>query len=140
MLRTLDGQNEHELLELMTDLHSIKWVLHPRGDAEHRKLEFYLDALVDTGELKKINYKYILTGLALRAIEENEEQERKHTANLKMQWRMVLLTLVIAGLTLVQSGLVKLPALLDWTGADIPLCTHLDGMQGMSRPTSPFAN
>lgn len=54
MVRALDGQTEHELLDLMTDLHSIEWVLHPQGDAEQRKLEFYLDALVDTGELKTL--------------------------------------------------------------------------------------
>ncbi len=113
--RALDGKTEHEPLDLMTDLYSMKWFLHPHGEEEQRKLEFYLDALVETGELRKINYKYVLTGFALRAIEDNEEQERKHTENVKMQWRMFWLTLAIAALTVVQAGLVKLPALLDWT-------------------------
>lgn len=113
--RALDGKTEHEPLDLMTDLYSLKWFLHPRGEDEQRKLEFYLDALVETGELRIVNYKYQVTGLALRAIEENEEQERKHTENVKMQWRMFWLTMAIAALTVVQAGLVKLPALLDWT-------------------------
>lgn len=112
--RALDGKTEHEPLDLMTDLHSIKWVLHPYGEEEQRKLEFYLDALVETGELRKLNGKYELTGFALRAIEEYEEQERKHTENVKMQWRTFWLTMVIAALTVVQAGIVKLPVLLDW--------------------------
>lgn len=113
--RTLDGKTDHEPLDLMTDLYSIKWVLHPCGEEEQRKLEFHLEALVDTGELRKINHKYVLTGFALRAIEESEEQERKHTENVKIQRRMVWLSAVIAALTVIQAGLVKLPAFLDWT-------------------------
>lgn len=113
--RALDGKTEHEPLDLMTDLHSIKWVLHPHGEEEQRKLEFYLDALVETGELRRVNCKYLLTGFALRAIEEYEEQERKHTANVKMQGRTFWLTLAIVALTAIQAGLVKLPVLLDWT-------------------------
>ncbi|MCQ8127733.1 hypothetical protein [Methylomonas rivi] len=113
--RALDGKNEHEPLDLMTDLHSIKWVLHPHGAEEQRKLEFYLEALVDTGELRKINCTYVLTGFALRAIEDYEEQERKHTENVKMQWRTFWLTSAIVALTVVQAGIVKLPALIDWT-------------------------
>lgn len=52
---------------------------------------------------------------AVRMIEEYEEQERKHTENVKMQGRMFWLTLTIALLTLVQAGLVKLPPLFDFT-------------------------
>lgn len=115
LIRALDGRAEHEPIDLMTDLHSIRWVLHPRGEEEQRKLEFYLDALVETGELRRANHSYVLTGFALRAIEEYEEQERKHTENVKMQWRTFWLTLAIAALTVVQAGIVKLPALLDWT-------------------------
>lgn len=86
--RALDGNAEHEPLDLMTDLYTIKWFLHPQGEQQQQKLEFYLDSLVETGELKRINYKYVVTGNALRTIEEYEEQERKHTENVKMQWRM----------------------------------------------------
>lgn len=68
--RTLDGKAEHDPMDLMTDLYSLKWVLHPHGDDQQRKLEFYLDCLVETGELRKVNHIYVLTGFALRAIEE----------------------------------------------------------------------
>lgn len=109
------GRAQHETLDLMTELYSIKWVLHPQRETEQRKLEFYLDSLAETGELRKINYNYVVTGFALRAIEEYEEQERKHTENVKMQWRTFWLALAVAALTLVQAGLVKLPALIDLT-------------------------
>jgi hypothetical protein len=113
--RALDGKTEHQPLDLMTDLHTMKWYLHPQGEQQQQKLEFYLDSLVETGELKRINFKYVVSGQALRTIEEYEEQERKHTESVKMQWRMFWLTLAIAVLTFVQAGVVKLPALIDFT-------------------------
>lgn len=109
------GRSEQETLDLMTELYSIKWVLHPQRETEQQRLEFYLDSLAETGELRKLNYKYVVTGFALRAIEEYEEQERKHTENVKMQWRTFWLAVAVAALTLVQAGLVKLPALIDLT-------------------------
>ena len=113
----LEGRTEHESLDLMTALYSIKWYSHPAGGAVHDRLEFYLDSLVETGELKKVNHRYVVTGHALRAIEEYEEQERKHTENVKMQWRTFWLALAVAALTVVQAGLIKLPVLLDMTSA-----------------------
>ncbi len=113
--KTLEGKAEHGLIDLMTDIYSIKCFLHPQREEQQWKLEFYLESLVNTGELRKVNHKYVVTGEALRAIEEYEEQERKHTANVKMQRRMFWLTLVIAALTIVQAGLVKIPTLLDLT-------------------------
>ena len=113
--QALEGHDSFNEIDLMTQLYSIKWVLHPDQDLQRKKLEFYLNSLTDTGELRKVNLKYFLTGHALRAIEEYEEQERKHTENVKMQWRMFWIALAIAFLTLVQSGLVKLPPLIDFT-------------------------
>jgi hypothetical protein len=113
--RALDGKTEHEALDLMDGLYTLKWVRHPQGEQQQQKLEFYLNSLVATGELKNINHKYVVTGNALRTIEEYEEQERKHTENVKMQWRMFWLALAIVVLTLVQAGLVKLPPIIDLT-------------------------
>jgi hypothetical protein len=113
--RALDGQAEHNPLDLMSGLYTMRWFLHPQGDQQQNRVEFYLNSLVETGELKHINYKYIVTGKALRTIEEYEEQERKHTENVKMQWRMFWLTVVVAIGTIVQAGLVKLPAVIDMT-------------------------
>jgi hypothetical protein len=114
--RQLEGKPISSPIDLMTGLYSVKWVLHPDGDPQQERLRFYLDSLVDTGELRNIDHKYQLTGEALKAIEVYEEQERKHTENVKMQRRMLLLTLAIVFLTGAQAGLYKLPILLDLSG------------------------
>ena len=51
--------------------------------------------------------------LKVEAIEEYEEQERKHTENVKMQRRMFYVAVAVAFLTVAQAGLIKLPTLLD---------------------------
>ncbi|WP_188419597.1 hypothetical protein [Oxalicibacterium solurbis] len=114
--QALEGKKEFDVIELMTELYTIKWVMHPDKDSQLQKVKLYLNSLVDTGELRMINGTYALTGHAIRGIEEYEEQERKHVESVKIQRRMFWLTLVIALLTLVQAGLIKLPALLDVTG------------------------
>jgi len=118
----LQGRTEHEPLDLMTALYSIRWYSHPEGQEVQQRLEFYLDSLTETGELRKAGYKYIVTGHALRALEEYEEQERKHTENVKMQRRTFWLAVVVAALTVVQAGLIKLPAILDFT-QNVPSAT-----------------
>ncbi|MDG3066584.1 hypothetical protein ACFQ4M_03215 [Thauera mechernichensis] len=100
----------------MTALYTIKWVFHPDRDSQRLKLRFYLRSLVDTGELRELNGGYEVTGNALRAIEEYEEQERKHTESVKTQRKIMWLTLVIAFLTAVQAGLLKLPTIFDLSG------------------------
>ncbi|MBN1928031.1 MAG: hypothetical protein JW764_00590 [Chlorobiaceae bacterium] len=112
----LEGEKKFHVFRLMTELYTVKWLNHPDGNSQIQKVEFYLNALVDTGELKKTEGgTYELTGLAIRAIEDYEEQERKHVENVKIQRRMFWLTLVIVLLTLVQAGLIKLPPIIDLT-------------------------
>jgi hypothetical protein len=112
----LEGHTSVDSFHLMSDLYTMKWVLHPDGEAQRHKVAFYLDALVTTGELRKrANAGYALTGHALKTIEEYEEQERRHTENVKIQRRMFWLTVAIVLLTLVQAGLVKLRPLIDLT-------------------------
>lgn len=113
--RALDGKTDNDPLDLMTGLYTMRWYLHPQGERQQQKVEFYLDSLVETGELKYVNHRYVVTGKALKTIEEYEEQERRHTENVKMQWRMMWLTLAVALAAVVQAGLIKLPAILDLT-------------------------
>jgi hypothetical protein len=114
---TLDGRLGHGPLDMMTTLYSIKWFSHPQGQEARAKLDIYLKCLEETGELRKHNHKYVITGQALRAIEDYEEQERKHTENVKIQRFSLTVALTIAALTFVQAGLVRLPPLLDLSGA-----------------------
>jgi hypothetical protein len=116
--RSLEGQTSFESLALMIDLYSIKWVLHPQGEAQHRKVQLYLDLLADAGELKRMNqHTFVLTGQALKAIEEYEEQERRHYSTVKLQRRALYLSSAVALLALVQAGLIRLPPLIDLTKA-----------------------
>ena len=100
----------------MTGLYSVKWIYHPDKESQRKRLTFHLDSLVDTGELRRVGLKYELTGEALKAIEIYEEQERKHTENVKIQRRMFWLTLAIVLLTGAQANLYKLPTLIDLSG------------------------
>lgn len=101
------------VIDLMTKLYSIKWVLHPSADEQQNRLELYLDSLVESGDLRKVNTEYVVTGKAISTIEKYEEEERRHTEAVKLQKRMVLLTILIAFVAIVQSGIIKLPVLLD---------------------------
>lgn len=115
-------------LELMTKLYSINWVLHPSGDEQQGKLELYLESLVDSGELKNINHEYVVTGKAISTIEKYEEEERRHTEAVKLQKKMVSLTVLLAFVAIVQSGVIKLPTLLDFSSLD-KTSTHNNQMQ-----------
>jgi len=110
----LDRENNGiDIIDLMTKLYSIKWVLHPSANEQQNRLELYLDSLVESGELRKVNTKYVVTGKAISTIEKYEEEERRHTEAVKLQKKMVALTILIAFVAIVQSGIIKLPVLLD---------------------------
>ena len=111
---SVDGNDKINSLSLMTNLYSIKWYEHPDMESQQRTVELYLRYLEDIGDLKKIGHDYVLSGHALKAIEDYEEQERKHTETVKVQRKMVMLTVVLVLLTLAQAGVVKLPLVLDF--------------------------
>ncbi|MEO8389838.1 MAG: hypothetical protein ABI893_07925 [Polaromonas sp.] len=118
--RQLNGQLSVSLVDLMTGLYSLKWIRHPDRDPQKKLLKFYLDSLVDIGELKYVEHRYQLTGEALKALEVYEEQERKHTENVKIQRGIFWLTAAIVLFTAAQAGLYKLPTLVDLSGAPVP--------------------
>ena len=101
-------------LGLMSGLYSERWILHPEGSVQRQTVEFYLESLVQSGDLQKpTSMEYELTPKALQSAEEYQEQTRKHTQSISMQRRMFWLTLAIVLLAAVQAGIVKLPVLLD---------------------------
>ena len=103
-------------LDLMAKLYSIRWIMHPKGEEVEKKLKLYLDSLVETGELSKINTEYVVNGKAIVTIENYEEAERRHRDNIKAQRRMIYLTVLLAIFALVQAGVIKLPTLIDFSG------------------------
>ena len=111
-----EGKDSFTSLDLMTDMHSIRWITHPSGESVRSRLELYLDSLADTGELTKVGIDYRITGYALKLVEERAENERRHKQGIKIQWFIAALTLATVLLALIQAGLVKLNPLLDLAG------------------------
>ncbi len=110
-------------LDLMSKLYSIKWVLHPTSSEQFDRLELYLESLVISGELSVINHEYVVTGKAISTIEKYEEEERRHTEAVKLQKKMVMLTLILVIIAILQSGLIKFPTVLDFAN-DTKLKSH----------------
>jgi len=120
--RHIAGKEGIGLIDLMLELYSIRWILHPDSETQERQVEFYLTSLVDSGDIEIDGTLYKVTGKAIGTIEIFEEEERRHTENVKLQRKavwltgtMALLTAMIALFALVQAGAIKLPVLLDFT-------------------------
>lgn len=121
-------------IDLMTKLYSIRWVLHPSAEEQEKKLELYLDSLVESGELRKVNYEYVVTGKAISTLERYEEEERRHTEAVKLQKKMVSLTIILALMAMIQAGLIRLPALIDFVSWGQNSNSHNNQMQPTQKP------
>lgn len=102
-------------LDLMAKIYSMRLFLHPSWEGQNRKLDLYLESLVSSGELEKINFEYVVTGKAISTIEKYEEDERRHTEAVKLQRKMFWLTLMALIFAIVQSGVIKLPTVIDFS-------------------------
>lgn len=114
---TIGGADSIDALDLMSARYGARWAGHPGWEAHHRLLERHLDLLVQSGELEKCGHGYSPTGFALKTLDESEDEDRKHSANLRVQLLLAVLTLVSAVMAAAQAGLVKLPTLVDFTEA-----------------------
>ncbi|MBM3713042.1 MAG: hypothetical protein FJW56_06355 [Actinobacteria bacterium] len=113
----IDGHNNgFDIHDLMTKLYSIRWVFHPYAESQQNKLELYLGSLVNSGELQKTNENYVVTGKALTTLENFELEEQRHVEAIKLQRKLFWLTLILVIIGLIQSGLIKLPTLLNIGG------------------------
>jgi hypothetical protein len=110
-----DGTKAFTSLDLMTDMHTIRWITHPDGESVRNRLELYLDSLADTGELRKVNTDYVLTGHALKLAEERAVLERQHRQSIRTQLMIAALTAATVILTIFQAGLIKLNPFWDLT-------------------------
>ena len=110
--RTHDGIDS---LDLMTKIYSMRLFLHPAWEVQHKKLDLYLESLVSSGELRKVNNEYVVTGKAISTIEKYEEDERRHTEAVKLQRKIFWLTIIAVIFAIVQSGVIKLPTVIDFS-------------------------
>jgi hypothetical protein len=113
-------------LDLMSRIYSMRLFLHPSWEAQYEKLKLYLDSLVSSGEVEKINDEYVVTGKAISTIEKYEEDERRHTEAVKLQRKMLWLTIIAVAFTIVQSGVVKLPTIFDFSDTPGVVNSHSD--------------
>lgn len=111
-------QHQISLIELMWDLYGIKVSTHPDFRKEKAKLELYLKSFLESGELKRSNKydnHYALAGKAIVTLEHYEEDERRHTDNVKLQRKIATATIFLVLFAVIQSGVIKVPALIDFT-------------------------
>lgn len=106
-------QSGISFIGLMTELYSFKWLNHPNKDFEKRKLKLYLESLIESGDLKYTNDKYLVTGKAISTLEAYEKFEEKHVSGIKHQRKILLLTIIIAIATLLQTKIVNIPTLMS---------------------------
>jgi hypothetical protein len=94
------GRENFEITELMTALHSIRWVRHPDADREMKALKFILESLIDGGEVKRGVSNYAVNGSALRTLERYHTEEQRHKDVVSTQYWMTFLTflLVLTGI------------------------------------------
>lgn len=98
-----DGK-EFSSMDLMSDIYTIKWILHPEREKQEKKIELYLESLAETGELKKVEtYNYVVTGKSIVTLSQYEENERRHRENKRIQFMMALLTIALILVGLVQA-------------------------------------
>lgn len=108
----LEGKEINAIPYLLSELYSSKWIYHPDKKRLERQLRLHMILFRDNGEIHDTPV-YTITGKGLQSIELYEEQERKHKAQVIMQWLTFLLTLFIAIFTAVQAEIIKLPTLWD---------------------------
>ena len=81
---------------LMNELLSTKWVHHPHSIETKRRLELFLDAFVESGDLEKKDFSYTLAPRATLTLSQHQENERRHRDAMRTQWIIILLTFILA--------------------------------------------
>jgi hypothetical protein len=112
---SMGGADAVDALDLMSARYGARWAGHPGWEAHRWILDRHLELLVQSGELEKFGHRYRPTGFALKTLEESEDEDRKHSANLRVQWLLAVLTLISALMAAAQANLLKLPTLVDLT-------------------------
>lgn len=82
-------------------------------NALQARLRLILDSLVESGELRKINGSYTITGRAIASLEAIEAEDRRHARVIKVQWSTLVLTVFLLVAALLQAGVIRSPVLLD---------------------------
>jgi hypothetical protein len=102
--------------DVMTELYSSRWIYHPDKDSRSAEVDFLLESLVASKDALKDGITYKATPQSIVTLEQTDEEDRRHREANRLQRWIVILTLIIALGAIVQSGLIRLPTLLDFRG------------------------
>ncbi|MEL0659669.1 hypothetical protein V6255_11015 [Psychromonas arctica] len=107
---------EFGLISLMSDIYSLRCFRHPDKEKCLNKLRMYLKSFIESGEIiKNSQGNDSVTGKAIVTLEQYQNDERRHNNSVRVQYSMVLLTLLLAFLASIQAGLIKLKPIFDLT-------------------------
>lgn len=108
------SRKEFSLSSLVSDMYSLRFFGHPDRENCQNKLRMYIDSFVESGEISKVKGGgYNVNGKAIVTLEKYQTEERRHKDSVKLQYSMVILTLLLAILASIQAGLIKLKPFLD---------------------------
>lgn len=68
-------------LELGKEIYTHRWQFHPKKNEYQSHLSLILDSLVETGDLKKSDRRYSVTGKAIATLADYEHDQQKHQDN-----------------------------------------------------------
>ncbi len=102
-------------IELMSYRHGPWWAGYPGWEHHHRRLDRLLELLCESGEIAKDGIRFKPTGRTIAIIEEAESEDRRHSANLRLQVILATLAMVTAVFTAAQANFFKLPTVFDWS-------------------------
>lgn len=74
---------EASVISMASVKKSHKWLYHPDKDRYRSHLQLILESFVESGDLKKNNYSYTVTGKALITLSEYELNMQRHADNVK---------------------------------------------------------
>lgn len=104
--------------------------LNPSFMEAHDRLKTVLEGLVQTNDLSKNrDLQYAVTGQGAQTLEKVEEDNTRHRDAMRLQSRIVWLTVVLALVALLQAKVVDLPPLMKierwpWSGSSVERCAH----------------
>jgi hypothetical protein len=110
---TSDNRTPIGAMDVMTLRYGYRWASRPEWESHHDQLEQQLKMLVETGDLRGDQHRFLPTGQAIKTLEDSEESDRRHTANFRVQLLLAILTFVTSLMAAAQAGLIRVPVLVD---------------------------
>jgi hypothetical protein len=83
-------------IDLFTEIYKHRIWGNVNQPAYLAKFKFFLESYVETGEIKKIDGRYVVSPAALSTVARDAVADRRHSDLVKQNWAIIVLTLVLA--------------------------------------------